>query len=245
MFSYIYSVRFNPWQLGTVHASVVCNIWYPWLKCVSHDSFFAVLNTVSRGSLSRSIRNTQVTNFRILLQRACITCRSFCCYFCLLISLFAGAFDQSVSTWFRAVARAFSDDATPSSDRRQCACTFVNTRRTKQWTERERLFSSCCSSASPSASDIILGRDSGAAFSVAAATLIKVHPILSVPSCARRYSWKPWNLCLRLLLMIVWLSSLTYALKPESSDVRVCTVEVAAQLNIRLRNTLSLVIRDY
>lgn len=31
----------------------------------------------------------------------------------------------------------------------------------------------------------------GVAFSAAAATLVKVHPILSVPSCARRYSWKP------------------------------------------------------
>lgn len=65
MFSRIYNVRFNPWQLGAVRASVVCNIWYAWLKCVSHDGFFAALNTMSRGSLSQAIWKTQVGNFRI------------------------------------------------------------------------------------------------------------------------------------------------------------------------------------
>lgn len=135
--SYIYNLCFNPRQLGTVHASVVCNIWYAWLKCVSHDSLFAVLNTVSRGSLSRYIREMQVANFRILLQRALYhLSRGY--FVAASVCLFHSRASQarSINQFLDSVSRCCAcifDDTTPPSDRWERVSTFVDTIRIKQW----------------------------------------------------------------------------------------------------------------
>lgn len=104
MFSHIYNTRFNPRQAR----------FTPRLYATydMHDSSVSVmivslLNTVSRGSLSRSIWKTQVTRILESFYNMPVSyvVQSFCRHVCLFISLFADVFDQSVSTRIFALSR--------------------------------------------------------------------------------------------------------------------------------------------